>query len=67
MLTELKSVAETMKGKENKEIRKQFNGVLLPIIERIAEEGRMLFVHVSTRDATSTSQGARTGIAVVIA
>jgi hypothetical protein len=48
MCAELKSIEPAMKAAKKKSMREQFQNDLLPALERIFGDGRMLFVQVDT-------------------
>jgi len=48
MLSELRSVAPAIEGANDPDVREQFSDELLPAIERVAAEGRLLFIQVDT-------------------
>jgi hypothetical protein len=48
MLTEIQSVAATVEASDEDDIRKQFTDELLPALEQVAADGRMLFIQVDT-------------------
>ncbi len=48
MRGELESVAPAMKATKNQDARQQYADDLMPAIERVARDGRMLFIQVDT-------------------
>jgi hypothetical protein len=48
MLTELRSVAPAIEAAKDPDVREQFAEELLPAIERVAADGRLLFIQVDT-------------------
>jgi hypothetical protein len=48
MLEELRKVAPAIESARDPEVVEQFTGELLPAIERVAGEGRILFIQVDT-------------------
>lgn len=48
MATELRSLAAAVETEADKSVRLQFQGELLPTVEKVAKGGRLLFVQVST-------------------
>lgn len=48
MLAELRSVAQGVEAVPDEEIRQQFTEELLPAVERVAADGRLLFIQVDT-------------------
>jgi len=48
MLTELRSVAPAVVAVPDEDVREQFNEELLPAVERVAADGRVLFIQVDT-------------------
>jgi hypothetical protein len=48
MLAELQSVAPAVEAARDPEVRSQFSDELLPAVERVAADGRLLFIQVDT-------------------
>ena len=48
MLAELRSSASAVEAAEDQDVREQFTDELLPAVERVATEGRLLFIQVDT-------------------
>jgi hypothetical protein len=48
MLAELRSVAPAVAAAEDPDVREQFTEELLPAVERVAADGRLLFIQVDT-------------------
>jgi hypothetical protein len=48
MLAELRSVAPTIEAAKDPDVREQFTQDLLPAVERVAADGRLLFIQVDT-------------------
>lgn len=48
MLSELRSVAPAIEAAKDPDVREQFSVELLPAVERVAKEERMLFIQVDT-------------------
>jgi hypothetical protein len=48
MLAELRPVAAAVEAAKDPDVREQFTGELLPAVERVAADGRLLFIQVDT-------------------
>jgi hypothetical protein len=48
MLAELRSVAPVIQAAKDPDVREQFTEELLPAVERVAADGRLLFIQVDT-------------------
>ena len=48
MLAELRSVAPAVEAAKDSDVREQFTEDLLPAVERVAADGRLLFIQVDT-------------------
>jgi hypothetical protein len=48
MLAELRSVAPAVEAAKDPDVREQFTEELLPAVERVAADGRLLFIQVDT-------------------
>jgi hypothetical protein len=48
MLAELRSVAPALEAARDADVRQQFTEELLPAVERVATDGRLLFIQVDT-------------------